>query len=302
MTDIILDTDMGGDCDDVGALALLHVLANRGETRILGVTHDTSLRCGAAAIDIINRFYGRETEIGVYKGADFLSGKNYDKYVTALYEKFGSAYGDRERAAEAVAFIRKLLTRSDGKVKLLGIGHHNNFAALLKSEPDENSPLCGAELIKAKIEEVILMAGLFGESEGWKGAEYNIKQDVASSRFFIADCPAPITFIDFKIGYKVETFKKLMDCTGDGNPVAMAYRLWTGGAARSSWDPIAVLYAAHGLNGIFSRVGKGVVTVTEEGITSFTHDENGNHSYLLSNLPDEALAEYIDDLILSDKI
>ncbi len=33
---VILDTDMGGDCDDTGALAVLHALAdNRGEAILL---------------------------------------------------------------------------------------------------------------------------------------------------------------------------------------------------------------------------------------------------------------------------
>jgi inosine-uridine nucleoside N-ribohydrolase len=302
ITDIILDTDMGGDCDDVGALALLNVLANRGETRVLGVTHDTSLQYGPAAIDIINRFYGRETEIGVYKGADFLSGREYDKYATALYEKFGSKYGNRARATEAVALFRKLLAGAPGKVKLVGIGHHNNFAALLRSEPDGYSPLDGFGLTREKVDEVVLMAGLFGESDDWRGAEYNIKRDVASSRYFVGACPVPVTFIDFNIGNRVLTVKKLMDRAGDDNPVALAYRLWTGGEARSSWDLITVLYAVRGCRELFSGSGRGVVTVSEEGFTTFAPDPGGRHSYLSLRLPDGEVAEYIDELILSDRI
>ena len=32
---VIFDTDMDSDCDDVGALAMLHVLADAGEAEIL---------------------------------------------------------------------------------------------------------------------------------------------------------------------------------------------------------------------------------------------------------------------------
>src|SRR5438046_2179973 len=32
---VIFDTDMDSDCDDVGALAVLHALADRGEAEIL---------------------------------------------------------------------------------------------------------------------------------------------------------------------------------------------------------------------------------------------------------------------------
>ena len=34
---VIFDTDMGSDCDDAGALAILNALADAGEVRILGV-------------------------------------------------------------------------------------------------------------------------------------------------------------------------------------------------------------------------------------------------------------------------
>ena len=36
---IIFDTDIGCDCDDAGALALLHRLCDKGEARLLAVTH-----------------------------------------------------------------------------------------------------------------------------------------------------------------------------------------------------------------------------------------------------------------------
>ena len=42
---IILDTDIGPDCDDVGAISVLHALANNGETEILGIMCCTSSQC-----------------------------------------------------------------------------------------------------------------------------------------------------------------------------------------------------------------------------------------------------------------
>jgi len=35
---IIFDTDIGNDCDDVMALAVIHALQNRGATELLAVT------------------------------------------------------------------------------------------------------------------------------------------------------------------------------------------------------------------------------------------------------------------------
>ena len=36
---IIYDTDLGGDCDDAGTLAMLHRLCDLGEAELLAVTH-----------------------------------------------------------------------------------------------------------------------------------------------------------------------------------------------------------------------------------------------------------------------
>lgn len=38
MKKIIIDTDIGWDCDDAGALALIHSLCNKGEAELLAVT------------------------------------------------------------------------------------------------------------------------------------------------------------------------------------------------------------------------------------------------------------------------
>ena len=44
---LILDTDMSGDCDDAGALALLHALADRGECELLATIVDRKDLTGA---------------------------------------------------------------------------------------------------------------------------------------------------------------------------------------------------------------------------------------------------------------
>lgn len=67
---VILDTDMGSDCDDVGALALLHEYANKGDTEILGVIYSSgAVPYGAGVIDAINRYYNH---------SDVPIGANYD--------------------------------------------------------------------------------------------------------------------------------------------------------------------------------------------------------------------------------
>src|SRR3990170_2451987 len=65
---IIFDTDIGTDVDDAGALAILHVLADRGEAKILAAMSANQNHWCAPAIDVINTYYGRpDLPIGASK-------------------------------------------------------------------------------------------------------------------------------------------------------------------------------------------------------------------------------------------
>ena len=56
---IIYDTDMDTDCDDAGALAILHALADRGEAEILATVVSSRYRWSVPCVEAINRYYGR---------------------------------------------------------------------------------------------------------------------------------------------------------------------------------------------------------------------------------------------------
>ncbi len=59
-TKVILDTDIGSDCDDAGAMAVLHKLADKGEVKILGVIYSSGKnKFGIGVCDAINTYYGR---------------------------------------------------------------------------------------------------------------------------------------------------------------------------------------------------------------------------------------------------
>src|SRR5210317_961434 len=59
-TKVILDTDIGSDCDDAGALAVLHKLADKDEVEILGVIYSSGKnKYGIGVCDAINTYYGR---------------------------------------------------------------------------------------------------------------------------------------------------------------------------------------------------------------------------------------------------
>src|SRR3546814_19991491 len=54
---IIVDTDMHTDCDDAGALAVLHALADRGECEILAIMSSTKDPYAAPTVAAINTYF-----------------------------------------------------------------------------------------------------------------------------------------------------------------------------------------------------------------------------------------------------
>jgi len=55
-TKIIFDTDIDTDCDDAGALAVLHALADNGEAEILATVVSTRYPYSAPCVEAINRY------------------------------------------------------------------------------------------------------------------------------------------------------------------------------------------------------------------------------------------------------
>ncbi|MCR6630380.1 MAG: nucleoside hydrolase [Magnetospirillum sp.] len=145
---IIFDTDIGNDCDDAMALAVIHALQNRGATELLAVTLTNPDPLAGKLIDAINTFYGRpDIPIGinpsspvVHKVSRFLKVANNHPHDF-----------DPDKAMHAVALLRKTLAAAkDGEVTLVQVGFFNNLAALLDTKGDEFSPLSGVELIKRR--------------------------------------------------------------------------------------------------------------------------------------------------------
>ncbi|WP_052345149.1 nucleoside hydrolase [Alkaliflexus imshenetskii] len=98
---VIFDTDMGSDCDDAGALAVLHVLADRGEAEILACIYSSgTVPFGAGVIEAINIYYNRP-HIPI--------GANYDPEVGDPHDKM-----DAEKLAkDTTAFKNRIITNFD---------------------------------------------------------------------------------------------------------------------------------------------------------------------------------------------
>jgi hypothetical protein len=290
---IIFDTDIGNDVDDVLALSVLHALQTRGDCELLAVTVTKPDELAGPFVDAMNTFYGRPNiPIGFTR-----SGLKNDpsKFLPLAEAKDGGKprYPHRlQRSSDAPAatdLLRKILSsQPDQSVTLVQVGYFSNLSALLDTSGDKYSPLSGADLVRAKVKLLSVMAGSFQPIEQHKRfLEYNVTQDLPASRKLAAGWPTPIAWSGFEIGISVPYPAVSIErdfAYVQHHPAAEAYRLYNPPPhERPTWDLTSVLYAVFSDRDYFSLSPAGQVTVEPDGFTHFTPNTQGRDRYLIAN-------------------
>ena len=250
---VILDTDIGPDCDDVGALVCLIDYAKQYGFPIAGICNCTSNKSGNGMIDAVCRHCGIETPyLGQWHGEGFMDYELCHKYNDAVAAKYSEDFRNGTlKVVDEVTFYRTLLAKAeDDSVMIITIGMFNNLASLLRSGADEISPLSGMELVKAKVNCLVSMAAILPE-----GRECNVISDYASAKEVFENWPTAVYLSDFHIGWQVMTgYEHIQDPAAiEANPLVMAYHLYTADwthlplhGMNSSYDLTAIQFAAEG--------------------------------------------------------
>lgn len=308
---IIFDTDIGGDCDDAGALAMLHRLCNLGEAELLAVTACYTSPYVAGCIDAINTYYGRIVPVGINYGA---SSAECGTYTQQLCDEFpnrypSETYGTENAAPDTLVLLRQTLAAADDhSVTLTATGSMASLARLVQSPADDISPLTGRKLIEQKVLRTVVMGGRFFGS--WPmpvmvgdlaaRAEWNIRCDIPAAQIFCREWPGELIFSSFEIGLWCVTMKEYVNKAPQDDPVRRAYELHPCGRqyGRESWDHTALLYAVRPDAGYWNLHPYGRVTVDDEGVTWWQPEEGGKQTYLLPREDYETVRQIIDDLVL----
>jgi hypothetical protein len=291
---VIFDTDMMGDVDDVGATAVLHALARRGEAKILAMGVCVGDPATPLCLDALNTYYFRgDIPIGVVKGAAFVEPS---KYTGKIALEFPHRLKSAAEAPDVVALYRKTLAaQADQSVVVVTVGMLTNLRNLLRSGGDASSPLDGTALVKKKVRAWVCMGGTFP-----KGREYNLYSDAPASVEVAKRWPTPAVFSGFEIGDEIMTGGKLRGSPAS-SPVRRAFELFNGLQNRQSWDETAVFYAVRGLNGGLADywdLRRGRIEVAQDGSNAWRDSPSGPHQYLVKKLPPQKVAEAIEALML----
>lgn len=293
---IIFDTDMDTDCDDAGALAVLHELANQGEADILATVVSSHFQWSAACVDAINTYYNRpDLPIGAPKkpGADTNRGSRYAKQIT---ERFPTDLKTNDDVPDAVEVYRRILAEhDDNSVVIVTVGYLTNIAYLLESEPDDYSSLTGKELVDKKVKQWVCMGGRFPKHLDPR-VFGNFKPDPKAAVKASTDWPGVIVFSG--LGNDILTGHSLKE-TPDSNPVKVAYKLYLGDTpARPSWDLIATLYAVRPDAEFWQIHEQGYNHILDNGTNEWRDEDKYNHHLLqLKSGQKQALTKKLEDLM-----
>lgn len=252
---LILDTDIGPYPDDVGAFSILHTAADHGVIDIRAIMGNNRYEGIVPVIEAMNRYFNRTSiQIGVTKDPNaYCNSGNYSwpEYVVKHYPH--PMYRQNADAEDAVTLYRRILATSDDRsVTILSIGHFINLANLLKSKPDQYSPLSGQMLVKRKVDRMVAMAGQFP-----RGDEWNIVNDINSSRSVVAHWPTPVLYVGFEVGEKIHCGQNLLNNSRlENSPVRKAFEFAykKDGFLDGCFDEIGALVTVRGLAPLYGLV------------------------------------------------
>lgn len=263
---IIFDSDIGPDYDDVGAITILHVLADKGEAKILATVASNKYEGIAAVLNVFNTYFGRPgIPIGVPKG-NAVDLKDSQHWTDSILARYPHSIKYNSQVPDAVEVYRKVLSsQPDHSVTIVTVGFFTNLANLLKSIPDQFSKLPGKELVKRKVKLLVSMGGWFPS-----GTEFNISKDATSSKEALEQWPTEVIFSGFEIGKNIKTGLPLIHNKNIHNsPVKDVFSIAIpqsaeDAAGRMSWDESAVLVAVRGISPFF-RLCTGKIQLKDDG-------------------------------------
>ena len=144
IVNLILDTDMGPDYDDVGAMTLMYALADSGQVNILATLSSNKDEQAIPCIEVINEYFKRSNiPVGAPKNIapSLTTWHKESKWTDYLPSHFKHKTHKTSDAPDAVQVYRQILSQQqDTSVTICTIGFFSNLKYLLETQPDQYRP------------------------------------------------------------------------------------------------------------------------------------------------------------------
>lgn len=297
---VILDMDLGGDSDDLGAIAIMYYYHQQGIVNLLATTSPREIWY-AGAMSAINTYYGYPDMPMGFNGNQY-NDYSYAAYGRYLSTHFSNPVVDKMEYENSVDVMRRVLAEAeDNSVTFCVTGTYTNLYKLLLSSADEYSPLSGYDLVKLKVKWVIGMGCQYPE-----GREANIYNDVVASKYVNQNWPTPILYSTWEVGNPVMTASRAtLDKMDENNPIRVGYEEHYNnlgyGIPRPSWDPITAYFTGAGFDQYYD-LHRADVAIDANGNNVFYDNETtGARAYLTKKdgVTDEQMAAIMDDIMVA---
>lgn len=309
MKEIILDTDIGVDCDDAIALLLLINSIKKNQCKCDTIVTSTTRIGAVASIKAISNYYGYKFDNIGKLNFPVLPCDATNIYAKDLMDK----YNCDDLAEDSTIVLRKKFVNLHSKITYVAIGPLISLKNFLSSKADNLSPLTGQELFDMYVDELFIMSGAFNGidnscySSNNYFAEWNVLQDIESVRFVINAVKCKIVAIPFETGCFVLTGAMFTDTVN--NPITDSMKKFKKNTLKSnscekivreSWDPITCFVAINGTQPPLRLSQEGKIIVDTKGITTFDKCCKNNHYVvLLEKNKESIMAKKINDLLIN---
>jgi len=299
---IFFDTDMETDCDDAGALAVLHALADKGECEILATVVSVRDHNSVATVDAINTYYRRpRLPLGMVQGPGVLAKSSY---AGRIAREFPNRVRSPDDIPDATIIYRDVLEKAPAhSVTIVTVGYLTNLASLLNLSANNEHP-SGLELIRSKVAKWVCMGGNFigtPARDDLKLGNVNFQRDAPSALDVVQHWPGPVVFVGREIGSVPSGLLvgESLGRTPRENPVRMAYYYYFDAQkSRHAADLVTVLYAVRGLRDYWNIHSGGFMDLQPDMTFEWKAEPNRHQSYLLKKLRDgKANDHYIESVL-----
>jgi len=283
---IIVDADMGMDYDDVGALAMIHAIAQEKQIPILATMCSSESDASFNNISIINHYFTGKDDIVVgvpsLGGSKDLSAQEYQKM---MYMKYGSTVNGKTKLHNAANLYYKVLSaQPDSSITIISIGYPVNLHYLLEIAADNKKGTpSGRELVMKKVASLVQMGGQYPSGSEPRFMKLSIYTESVFQKW-----PGKIVFAGRELGDKIRTGKSLYNSAlAKPSPIRDVYYKCMNYTpldkdGHESWDQIAVLAAMMPeLN--FFNFTPGKVIINEDASNSWF--PTGKGQYYLTFAP-----------------
>ncbi len=286
---VVLETDIGGDVDDVGALVLLLDGAKKYGYKMGGVSlnrYAPEIVKGVRALLASRGFENLPIATAVNAPASVSS------YLHAMAKHLPEEANLQTKSA--MEFYEELFSKAeDGSVTIVSVGFLQNLDAVWRRNP---------ALFEKKVRALVIMGGSFLYKPEYQEYNFNAEGHLSEATDFVGNFPGQVIYAGWETGAEVWT--DVSPAKDASDPVVDAYFAFGNRPGcfpyrRESWDPVTADFAVIG-EGEHYRLSPNVKVWLEDGRTCFAEDPAGKAAFVILNRSGEKVAEHINGILLDN--